>query len=87
MPQAGTYSGTLHLLKAAEALDGATSDGRKLIEKMKSIPKDDPLFGKGEVRADGRAIHSVYLFEAKAPAVAHRGDGDTATVKRRSTTI
>jgi branched-chain amino acid transport system substrate-binding protein len=67
MPQAGTYSGTLHLLKAAEALNGNLSDGRKVIETMKSIAKDDPLFGKGEVRADGRAIHSVYLFEGKAP--------------------
>ena len=66
-PQAGTYSGTLHLLKAAEALDGNLSDGRKVIETMKSIAKDDPLFGRGEIRADGRAIHPVYLFEAKAP--------------------
>jgi branched-chain amino acid transport system substrate-binding protein len=68
MPQAGTYSGTLHLLKAAAALDGDLSDGRKVIETMKAITKDDPLFGKGEIRPDGRAIHPVYLFEAKAPA-------------------
>jgi branched-chain amino acid transport system substrate-binding protein len=67
MPQAGTYSGTLHLLKAAAALDGDLSDGKKVIETMKSITKDDPLFGKGEIRPDGRAIHPVYLFEAKAP--------------------
>ena len=44
------------------------SDGRKVIETMKSITKDDPLFGKGEIRPDGRAIHPVYLFEAKAPS-------------------
>jgi branched-chain amino acid transport system substrate-binding protein len=71
MPQAGTYSGTLHLLKVAEALDGNLSDGRKVIETMKSIVKDDPLFGRGEIRADGRTIHSVYLFEAKAPGESH----------------
>jgi branched-chain amino acid transport system substrate-binding protein len=68
MPQAGTYSGTLHVLKAAEALDGDLKDGVKVVAMMKKVPKDDPLFGKGEVRADGRATHAVYLFQAKAPA-------------------
>ena len=35
---------------------------------MKAIPTDDPLFGKGSVRADGRKLHPVYLVEAKSPA-------------------
>ncbi|MGE0752989.1 MAG: ABC transporter substrate-binding protein [Variibacter sp.] len=68
MPQAGTYSGTLHYLKTAAALEGVVNDGAKVVAKMKQIPKDDPLFGKGIIRADGRAIHSVYLFQAKTPA-------------------
>jgi branched-chain amino acid transport system substrate-binding protein len=68
MPQAGTYAGTLHLLKAIEALNGDTSDGKSVVAKMKAIPKDDALFGKGEIRADGRAIHPVYTFQVKAPA-------------------
>jgi branched-chain amino acid transport system substrate-binding protein len=68
MPQAGTYAGTLHLLKAIEALNGASSDGKVVVAKMKEIPKDDPLFGKGSIRPDGRAIHSVYTFEVKTPA-------------------
>jgi len=34
---------------------------------MKEIPADDPLFGKGLVRADGRKIHDMYLFEVKKP--------------------
>jgi branched-chain amino acid transport system substrate-binding protein len=68
MPQAGTYAGTLHFLKAAVALDGNVSDGAKVVSKMKQVPKDDPLFGKGEIRADGRAIHNVYLFQVKTPA-------------------
>jgi branched-chain amino acid transport system substrate-binding protein len=68
MPQAGTYSGTLHYLKTAAALEGVVDDGAKVVAKMKQIPKDDPLFGKGTIRADGRAIHSVYLFQAKTPA-------------------
>ncbi|MGI8526289.1 MAG: ABC transporter substrate-binding protein [Pseudolabrys sp.] len=67
MPQAGTYAGTLHYLKAAEALNGEVSDGKAVVAKMKTIPKDDPLFGKGEIRADGRAIHPVYLFQVKTP--------------------
>jgi branched-chain amino acid transport system substrate-binding protein len=35
---------------------------------MKKLPTDDPLFGKGTIRADGRKIHDMYLFEAKAPS-------------------
>ena len=35
---------------------------------MKEIPTDDPLFGKGVIREDGRAIHNAYLFEVKSPA-------------------
>ena len=68
MPQAGTYSGTLHFLKTAAALDGDLADGAKVVAKMRAVPKDDPLFGKGEIRIDGRAIHPVYLFQAKTPA-------------------
>jgi len=68
MPQAGTYAGTLHYLKAAEALDGELSDGGKVVAKMKELPKDDPLFGKGRIRVDGRAVHPVHLFQVKTPA-------------------
>ena len=32
------------------------------------MPTDDPLFGKGIVRADGRKIHPAYLFQVKSPA-------------------
>ena len=35
---------------------------------MKEMPTDDPLFGKGKIRADGRKIHDMYLFEVKKPA-------------------
>ena len=40
----------------------------QVIAKMKEMPTDDPLFGKGTVRADGRKIHPMYLFEVKKPA-------------------
>ena len=66
MVQAGVYSGVLHYLKAVEALKSA-KDGKTVVAKMKEIPTDDPLFGKGEVRADGRKTHDMYLFEVKKP--------------------
>jgi len=66
MIHAGTYSGVLHYLKAVEALK--SDDGAKVIAKMKEMPTDDPLFGKGRVRQDGRKIHPAYLLEVKKPA-------------------
>jgi branched-chain amino acid transport system substrate-binding protein len=66
MVQAGVYSATLHYLKAVAALKSAT-DGKAVVAKMKDMPTDDPLFGKGHIRADGRKIHPAYLFEVKKP--------------------
>jgi branched-chain amino acid transport system substrate-binding protein len=68
MVQAGVYSGLIHYFKALDALGGNPHDGAKVVEKMKSIPTDDPLFGKGEIQPNGRAIHSAYLFEVKKPS-------------------
>jgi branched-chain amino acid transport system substrate-binding protein len=67
MAHAGVYAGVLHYLKAVEALK-ADGDGRAVVAKMKELPTDDPLFGKGVVRADGRKIHPAYLFEVKKPS-------------------
>ena len=67
MVQAGVYSGLVHYFKALEANGGNPHDGIKMVEKMKSMPTDDPLFGKGTIRADGRKIHPAYLFEVKKP--------------------
>jgi branched-chain amino acid transport system substrate-binding protein len=65
--QAGMYAATAHLLKAyAEIKSG--EDGKKLIDAMKAMPTDDPLYGKGMIRADGRHIHPVYLMKVKTPA-------------------
>jgi branched-chain amino acid transport system substrate-binding protein len=68
MVQAGVYSGVLHYFKALEALGGNPHDGIKVVDKMKSIPTDDALFGKGEIEPNGRTIHSAYLFEVKKPS-------------------
>ena len=63
---AGVYAGVLHYLKAVDA--GKTDDGTKVIAKMKELPTDDILFGKGTIRADGRKLHNAYLFEVKKPS-------------------
>ncbi|WP_407164829.1 ABC transporter substrate-binding protein [Bradyrhizobium sp. ORS 111] len=68
MVQAGVYAGLMHYFKALEALGGNPHDGVKVVEKMKSIPTDDPLFGKGEIQQNGRVTHNAYLFEVKKPS-------------------
>src|SRR5690349_7854611 len=66
MVHAGVYASVLHYLKAAGDMP-SVSDGKAVVARMKSIPTDDPLFGKGTIRADGRKIHPAYLFEVKKP--------------------
>src|SRR6059036_2854224 len=62
MIHAGVYASVLHYLRAVEALK--SDEGAK----MKELPTDDPLFGKGTIRVDGRKIHPAYLVEVKKPA-------------------
>jgi len=65
--QAGMYSATVHLLKAYAQAKSA-DDGVKLVDAMKAMPTEDPLFGKGVIRADGRHMHPVFLMQVKTPA-------------------
>ena len=67
---AGQYSAVAHYLKAVLAIgaDKAKASGRAAIAHMKATPTEDPLFGKGRVRVDGRVIHDMHLFEVKSPA-------------------
>lgn len=65
MNHAGNYSGMLHFLKAIDAAQ--TRDGAKLVAKMKELPTDDVVFGKGKVREDGRHLHDMYLWQVKKP--------------------
>ena len=65
--QAGCYAAALHLFKAV-AQAGDPADGAKVVAAMKAIPTDDPLFGRGTIRADGRKIHDIYLMVTKSPA-------------------
>jgi branched-chain amino acid transport system substrate-binding protein len=65
MVHAGVYGSVLHYLKAVEA--AGSKESQAVLAKMKEMPTDDPLFGKGEVRQDGRHVHPMYLFQVKAP--------------------
>jgi branched-chain amino acid transport system substrate-binding protein len=68
MIHAGVYAGILHYLKARLALGAGEHDGKSVVDKMKAMPTDDTLFGKGAVRVDGRVTHPAYLFEVKKPS-------------------
>lgn len=67
MVQAGVYGAVLHYLKALAQVRG-DGDGKAIVAAMKALPTVDTLFGKGTIRADGRKLHPMYLFEVKAPA-------------------
>ncbi len=81
MTQAGDYAVTLHYLKAVADMGvaAAKADGRVVVERMKRMPTDDDAFGPGRIREDGRALHPVYLFEAKKPSES-KGEWDVAKV-------
>jgi branched-chain amino acid transport system substrate-binding protein len=66
---AGQYSAVTHYLKAVAVIgvDKAKASGRAVMAQMQKTPTDDPLFGKGEVRIDGRVTHDMHLFEVKSP--------------------
>jgi branched-chain amino acid transport system substrate-binding protein len=66
MVQAGVYSAVTHYLKAVTALQ-SDADGKAVVAKMKAMETDDPLFGRGTIRADGRKIHDMFLYEVKKP--------------------
>jgi len=72
--QAGVYAGVLHYLKAVDKVGGA-EDGKAVVAAMKAMPTDDPLFGKGRIREDGRKLHPMYLLQVKTPAES-KGDWD-----------
>jgi branched-chain amino acid transport system substrate-binding protein len=66
MNHAGVYSSVLAYLIAVKAAN--SDDARVALAEMKKAPIDDKLFGRVVVRADGRAIHNMYLFRVKTPS-------------------
>ena len=61
--QAADYSATMTYLKAVEAAKSA--DAYKVMEQLKKMPISD-FYGKGQIRADGRYVHDMYLVQVKA---------------------
>ncbi|WP_395712740.1 ABC transporter substrate-binding protein [Reyranella sp.] len=64
--QAGFYSAALQYLNAVKAAGTDNSDA--VMAKLKEIKWDDPVFGLSYIRADGRKMHNMYLFEVKKPS-------------------
>lgn len=65
MTQAGAYSATMHYLKAVKAT--GSKDADKVMEQMRATPIDDFMTHDGKLRADGRVLRDMYLFQVKKP--------------------
>ena len=80
MFQAGDYSAVTHYLKTVRHMgaEAAQRSGAATVAAMKALPTDDPLFGPGSIRPDGRKLNPMYLFRVKAPAES-QGEWDLYT--------
>jgi branched-chain amino acid transport system substrate-binding protein len=65
MTQAGAYSGTMHYLKAVKAV--GSKDADKVMAQMRAMPINDFMTRDGTLRADGRVMRDMYLFQVKKP--------------------
>ncbi len=61
--QAADYSAATQYLNAVKA--AGTTDADKVMSTLKGMKIDD-FYNKGQIRADGRMIHDMYLFEVKS---------------------
>ena len=68
MSQAGTYSAVTHYLQAVQA--AGTDETGAVMAKMKELPINDFYATNGRIRADGRMVHDMYLYEVKKPSEA-----------------
>jgi branched-chain amino acid transport system substrate-binding protein len=66
MVQAGFYSAALRYLQVVK--ETGTDKAETVMAKLKSEKWDDPVFGPSYIRADGRNMHEMYLFEVKSPS-------------------
>ncbi len=67
--QAGVYSAVMHYLKAIAAT--GTDEARAVVTRMKAMPVDDFFAHGGQIRADGRMVHDMYLAQVKKPDESH----------------
>jgi branched-chain amino acid transport system substrate-binding protein len=63
---ASVYSSTMHYLKAVQA--AGTDDTAAVMKKMQETPINDMFAKNGKLRADGRMVHDMYLFQVKKPS-------------------
>jgi branched-chain amino acid transport system substrate-binding protein len=63
--QAGAYSVVNHYLKAIKAV--GSKDPDKVMAKMREMPINDFMSHDAKLRADGRVLRDLYLFEVKSP--------------------
>ena len=61
---AADYSAASNYLKAVQT--AGTTDADKVMATLKSMQFND-FYTKGKIRADGRMIHDMYLFQVKGP--------------------
>jgi branched-chain amino acid transport system substrate-binding protein len=66
MIQAGVYSAVNHYLRALQA--AGTDDGPSVAAKMRELRVNDFMSKDVQVRADGRVMRNMYLFEVKPPS-------------------
>jgi branched-chain amino acid transport system substrate-binding protein len=66
MLQAADYSATMNYLNAVKTL--GTDDSEKVMAYLKKTKINDMFAKGGEIRADGRMIHDMYLMQVKTPA-------------------
>lgn len=64
--QAADYSATMTYLKAVKAV--GSTDGDKIMAKMKSTKINDMFATNGTIRADGRMVHDMFLMQVKDPS-------------------
>lgn len=73
MTQAGAYSAVMHYLKAVKA--AGSKDADKVMVQMRATPINDFMTHDGVLRADGRVLRDMYLFQVKTPGES-KGDWD-----------
>ena len=73
MMNAGTYSATLHYLKAVQS--AGTDEPKAVAAAMRKLPINDPTIANGRIRSDGRVERDMFLFRVKQPA-ASKGEWD-----------
>jgi branched-chain amino acid transport system substrate-binding protein len=66
MLQAADYSATMNYLGAVKSLK--TDDADKVMAHLKKTKINDMFAKGGEIRADGRMVHDMYLMQVKSQA-------------------